>query len=139
MSFPDSHRVDRSNWRPGPWDAEPDKVEWRYRGMACLAVRQRHGAWCGYVAVQTSHPWATGNAAECESSVHGGITYGPSECHGPVCHVPQRGEPDDVRWIGFDCMHFADATPDGRYGGEYRDLDFVKAEVESLADQAISH
>ncbi len=137
MGFPVLHRVDRSNWHPGPWDAEPDKLEWRHQGVACLAVRQNHGAWCGYVAIPKSHPWAAGDAAERAASVHGGITYGPSECHGPVCHIPLPGEIDDIRWIGFDCIHFDDGTPDGRYGGDYRDIDFVKAEVESLAVQAL--
>jgi hypothetical protein len=41
---------------------------------------------------------------------HGGVTYaGP--CNGPICHVPQPGESDEVWWFGFDTGHAGDFSP----------------------------
>ena len=50
--------VDKSLWREGPWQAEPDKKQWHddETGMACLIVRGPSGAWCGYVGVAPGHP-----------------------------------------------------------------------------------
>lgn len=55
----DTHKVDRSGWRPGPWDDESDRVEWRddLTGLDCLAVRGNLGNWCGYVGVPPGHRW----------------------------------------------------------------------------------
>jgi hypothetical protein len=153
------HEIDRSGWRAGPWDSEPDRVEWRASGFPCLAVRNHIGAWCGYVELPPGHPLhgAGYDAANgrLEDGVHGGLTYAGA-CSGPVCHVPAPGESEDVWWLGFDCCHVGDNFP-GRadpvwsfanefvsaFGlaqtraraGEYRDLSFVRSEVESLAGQ----
>lgn len=149
-------KVDRSTWGRGPWDDEPeDRVEWRSRGLACLAVRGPLGAWCGYVGLPEGHPWRDkARTARLSSSrpevefqvgysdipaeVHGGLTYGPEPCSGRICHTPAPGESDDVRWIGFDCSHAWDEVPGlsgCSYGGWYKDIDYVRAEVERLAEQ----
>ncbi len=141
------HRVDRAGWPAGPWDSEPeDRVEWRSQGMPCLTVRNRHGAWCGYVGLTPGHPWYGKDYDSIDAEVHGGLTYG-GKCGGPICHVPQPGEPDDVWWLGFDCSHYLDISPrmlayDLRMGwpreplAEYRNASWVHDEVERLADQA---
>jgi hypothetical protein len=70
-------------------------------------------------------------------SVHGGITYA-ERCAGHICHVPAPGEPDNVWWLGFDCAHSGDRVPrmDHARGWEqYRDVRYVRSEVESLASQ----
>ena len=132
----------------GPWIEEPDRVEWRYRGFPCLMVRNRLGVWCGYVAVLRGHPWY--DKEDCPAEAHGGITYG-DRCQGKICHSPQPGESDDVWWIGFDCAHAWDVIPEllkysshghRRWPPEdsdttYKDLAWVTAEVERLADQAM--
>jgi len=54
---------------------------------------------------------------------------------------------DDVWWVGFDCHHFMDESPamlalhaemkmnlPGE-NGTYKNVEFVKAEIRSLADQ----
>jgi len=46
----------------------------------------------------------------------------------------------DIWWVGFDCAHSSDLVP-GLWlhigtGGVYRDLDYVRAELEKLASQA---
>lgn len=78
-----------------------------------------------------------------------------------VCHVPQPGRPEKVWWFGFDCGHWMDYIPGMNtedllkvykdleekdpehkaYRDEkalretYKDINFVKAEVASLARQ----
>ena len=85
--------------------------------------------------------------------VHGGITYADA-CQGRICHVPAAGEPDDVWWFGFDCGHSGDLSPAMRArleelmpphlkpsaspfdrGEVYRTLDYVRREVNKIAEQ----
>jgi len=145
--------VDRTGWAPGPWDDEPDRREWRYDGLPCLIVRSNGGgALCGYVGVPASHPWyGRGyDGIDCDVEVHGGLTYS-DRCAGHICHVPKPGESDDVWWLGFDCAHAYDIRPahdalnkrydiqPQRFGGDvYRDIDYVRGEVESLARQVLA-
>jgi hypothetical protein len=156
MSTEAEHKVDRSGWRPGPWDQEPDKLNWKTEvGLDGMIVRNGMGALCGYVAVPNGHPlygvgYSDGDypdSPEGRFDVHGGLTYS-ARCAGHICHVPEPGEPDDVWWFGFDCNHSQDFAPSetnyrsalryadfAGYGGAYRDIAYVRAEVESLARQ----
>lgn len=85
-------------------------------------------------------------------SCHGGLTYADGCQHSEhgICHVVDPGEPDDTWWFGFDCAHAGDFSPayEGLYsaaslgmptgwGGvvEYRNVDYVTAECQSLASQ----
>lgn len=137
--------IDKSGWGPGPWQTEPDRMEWKHNGTPCLMVRTpHHGAWCGYAAVPPGHPLHGVEYGDPDVSVHGGLTYS-NKCAGYICHVPAPGELDDVWWFGFDCAHSGDETPGSNaalgfrayrgIGDEYRDLAYVRAEVERLADQ----
>lgn len=142
----------------GPWHTEPDRVEWKHAGVQCLMVRGPMAQWCGYVGVPPGHPWhgrGYSGANSISADVHGGITYA-RECQGEVCHVPEPGEPEDLWWVGFDCCHYMDLAPvmvqldslipelaaiKTRYpafdsGLVYREVAYVKREVESLAEQA---
>lgn len=130
--------IDKSDWERGPWDDEPDKVQWKDEktGLDCLIVRApATGALCGYVGVPAGHPWHgldyytsryddDGNEVElspAEASlndveVHGGLTFAGHCRHSPdpgkgICHVPDEGEPDDLYWLGFDCAHAFDLAP----------------------------
>lgn len=137
--------IDRTStsWPSGPWDGEPDKVQWpdEATGLPCLAVRQLCGGnWCGYVGVAPSHPWhGLDYDAEgpCEVEIHGGLTF----ANGCVCHLPEPGEEHDAWWFGFDCAHLGDLSPllagmgYARPFETYKGLSFVKAECESLAKQ----
>ncbi len=52
--------VNKSTWGDGPWQNEPDKVQWTDQDtrLPCLAVRNgRIGNWCGYVGVSNDHPF----------------------------------------------------------------------------------
>lgn len=104
-----------------------------------------------YVGVPESHK-AHGSGYDderlSEIEVHGGLTFSEmcadtgDESIG-VCHVAECGRPDHVWWLGFDCAHSGDVSPAtlarvGHYGGwgeSYKSLNYVRKEVESLADQ----
>lgn len=137
--------IDKSKWGQGPWQREPDRVEWSSQGVPCLMRRHPSaGHWCGYVAVPPGHPWhqkdfaADWDLPDPRPEVHGGITYA-AECDGPICHVPAPGEPDNVWWLGFDCAHSGDLSPgySTRLSFEsYKAEEYVRTEVEALAKQA---
>lgn len=136
--------VDRSGWDSGPWDGEPDKVQWQDRrtGMPCLAVRNRTGGWCGYVGVTQGHPFfeLDYDDKKVDVRVHGGLTFcgacSPDDKEHGICHRPDPGEPDHVWWLGFDCLHAGDLVPMvATLGDVYRDLRYVKGECAKLAKQ----
>lgn len=143
-----TREMDKSRWGKGPWDQEPDRLEWRDEatGLPCLIVRNDMGALCGYAGVPKGHPWHGLNYTEVDGDieVHGGLTYA-NRCQGHICHVPAPGEPDDVWWFGFDCSHAFDLTPGlsaflGRgfsFSREetYRDVPYVREQVTRLAGQ----
>lgn len=150
------------DWGPGPWENEPKRVEWRHAGLPCLV--RRGMAWCGYVGVPPGHPlhgvgygqcpvecahfteysYCTEHEPDYLIDVHGGLTYA-APCDGDeadgICHVPAPGEPEDVWWFGFDCAHYDDLVPGYsgvgvlNPGAVYRDIAYVQAETERLADQ----
>ena len=131
------HTMDKTTWGSGPWQSEPDKLQWQDEatGLPCLVVRNWRGNLCGYVGVPSSHPahgkpYSTWNydydgnklptTAVVEAinniEVHGGLTFASGCGHGDdestgVCHVPAAGEPDDAHWFGFDCAHSWDLSP----------------------------
>ena len=95
--------ADRSGWRPGPWDDEPDKVQWidAATGLHCIALRAA-SHWCGYVGLPAGHPWRDGEAPMQVEGVRAEINYGPHPCDGDgmICHDVDHD--DDVHWLGFD-------------------------------------
>lgn len=146
-----AHTYNKELWGRGPWDNEPDRLEWVHAGFACLAVRSSLGTWCGYVGVGEGHPAFGSKYDEVDVSVHGGLTYA-AECQGVVCHVPQPGMPDKVWWFGFDCGHAGDTIPsmcgpqyrhavgpgmDDVFGlrAAYRDAQYIQEETNRLAQQ----
>lgn len=83
--------------------------------------------------------------------VHGGITFS-DECQpgGKICHPTDDNE--KVWWFGFDCGHHLDLMPkfhldmkpireklghdhNSEIYGTYKDFNYVKSEIESLAKQ----
>lgn len=143
--------LDKTAWPPGPWQDEPDHLEWYDEATSyhCLMHRNEFfGFWCGYVGIDATHPYF-GKSEDLDLFAHGGIT------NSDACH-PGRGASsgEDTWWIGFDCGHGFDYSPvwpvlrdafglgslrrfqylfPGVY--EYRDIEFVKREIENLARQ----
>lgn len=118
--------MDKSAWGPGPWQTEPDKIQFKDKetGLPCLIVRNHMGALCGYVGVSEGHPAFGKSYHDAEElvpgdeyiNVHGGLTFsGHCDEEGPedasICHIPEPGEPDNVWWLGFDCLHAHDIAP----------------------------
>ena len=136
-------QVDRSKFGPGPWDEEPDRIQWRdpETGRVCLIKRNSMGNLCGYVGVGPQHPWHNEHYNDVPAEVHGGLTYG-SHCDDDpikgICHVAEGIEPDHMYWLGFDCSHFSDLTPRFSDGGTYRDMEYVRNECHALAKQAVA-
>lgn len=147
--------IDKSAWGPGPWQDEPDKVQWvdEATGLDCLVVRVPAGGHlCGYVGVPPGHPWHGREYGyydgdpDSQVDVHGGLTYSDScqqcddESRG-VCHVAEDGAADDVWWFGFDCAHLDDLSPGlapvlrSMAEGDYKDVGYVRREVAYLARQ----
>lgn len=148
--------IDKSDWGDGPWQSEPDRVDFVHAGLPCLALRHpNHGYWCGYVAVSKPHPLYEVSASDADvylDSGHRGLNYA-DHCSGYICHVPQPGMPDDVWWFGFDCGHLFDLAPgiDARLrhvapelaatkfpewlSDTYRDLPYVRKCIEELAEE----
>lgn len=54
---PETRSYDKDRWARGPWDQEPDRVDFEHVGLPCLLLRNNMGAWCGYAAVFPGHPW----------------------------------------------------------------------------------
>lgn len=155
--------IDKSTWHQGPWQDEPDKIQWPdpQTGLPCLMVRGPTGAWCGYVGVFEGHQYFGKNSDDVPVDAHGGLNFSgycqqsQHESQG-VCHVPDAGEPDNVWWLGFDCAHAGDLMPgmdallpqelrrrrdlfpspwNATGHDEYRDVAYVKDEVTALARQ----
>lgn len=127
--------LDKSAWGFGPWQDEPDKLQYvdGATGLPCLIVRNPfYGYLCGYIGVREGHelygvhfsecPLRCG-AAECghtpetKLQTHGTINFSePCDPDGEVvkvaiCHDVQ-GE-DRVWWFGYDCARTSerDYTP----------------------------
>jgi hypothetical protein len=135
--------MDKAAWGPGPWQEEPDRVEFTEAGLPCLLLRgSSWGNWCGYAAVPPGHPAHGKDFDGIDVEVHGGLTYA-QQCSGEICHVPQPGDPDNVWWLGFDCAHAWDLAPGlaasmgglGSYDRTYKTVRYVERETRRLARQ----
>lgn len=130
--------IDKSEWARGEWDDEPDKIQFQDEatGLPCLIVRNRVGGLCGYVGVEGGLTFS----GHCQ-------THSDAETNG-VCHIPDKGEADNVWWLGFDCVHLNDLVPSmtkyrhivpsmniGEDYDVYRNIEYVKAECAALALQ----
>ena len=153
--------VDKSLWPRGDWDNEPDKAYWvdEATGLDCRIVRNEAGGLCGYVGVPKGHPFfekSYDDLNEEDINVHGGLTYSGKSQDKEMDYLlpPQGDSTNNIWWLGFDCAHYGDLLPKhesdlaslsfvfdplGFMGssmhGTYRNFDYVKSEVESLALQ----
>lgn len=124
--------IDKSDWGPGSWNEEPDKLQYpdEDTGLPCLILRSTLGHLCGYVGVSSTHPLFGKSYEEPDIKVHGGLTFaGKWEEQG-----------NDIWWFGFDCGHMGDRSPHmDKYicigNGYYKTIKYVQAEVKDLARQ----
>lgn len=138
--------VEKGSWPSGPWQDEPDRVEWEENGYPCLALRNPSwGVWCGYVAVPSGHPWHGKGCDDVPAEVHGRLTYADS-CMEDVRPLRERvchAGPEGVWWLGFDCAHCWDVIPAFGLGPawvsesmSYKPLPYVLDQIRSLREQA---
>lgn len=87
----------KDKWGPGPWQDEPDYMEWidQDTGYPCKVRRNHDGAWCGYVGVLGINERGFNSD---EIDVHGGVTFGDFD-------------DSNLYWLGFDCSHAWDQSP----------------------------
>ena len=134
---------------PGPWDGEPDKIQWvdEATDLDCLMVRNPMAAWCGYVGVPRTHPlYGVGFEDVPVVDVHGGLTFSggcaPGEPLDGICHIAAPGRESEPWWLGFDCGHWNDLQPglvallaDAIPPFIYRNEVYVRAQCATLAAQ----
>jgi len=138
--------LNKSEWLPGPWMTEPDRIEFEHAGLPCLIIRGPVGSFCGYVAVGPEHPCHDKDYDDVNVDVHGGLTYANWANEHIRSSSKPEGELDDY-WFGFDCAHYMDYTPGCAYlfgdlptkDSVYRDIGYVTKEVESLAEQLANY
>jgi hypothetical protein len=128
-------RIDKSTWPVGPWNAEPDKVQWvdEATGLDCLIVRNNGGALCGYVGVPEGHPWHGVDYSGCTQKppcgeswcehtpgsaveVHGGLTFADS------CNEPKRERWESWRQAMLTRRDEAKRYPKGDAAREWAEL-----------------
>lgn len=144
--------LDRFRWPSGIWDTEPDRIEWRDVGSKrpCLIKRCGLGAWCGYVGVESGHPWhGRFHISDIDVDIHGGLFYS-QRCSSRrnnageelgICHVAEPGEPEPETfwWLGFHCAHDGDSLPGlfsfSQFGSKYRTEAYAREQVGQLARQ----
>ena len=121
--------VARDDWADGPWNEEPDLVEWidPTTGYPCLIIREDSlGQLNGYVALPLRHPLYgvgyddldEGVDEEHALSVHGGVTYAGSRLdHVNAVMYPDLALPEVAidYWVGF--RRGSLQRPDAGHGG----------------------
>lgn len=91
----------------------------------------------GYILVPAAHPWCGLDYSEINADCHGGLTYGAAM----LPWEPAPVNPSRARWFGFDTCHSCDAVRGAPYEmriphGTFKDMDYVRAELEKLAAHA---
>lgn len=128
---------------PGPWEIEPNLVEFEAHGLACCVMRMSGGNLNGYVRVPPAlHGLSSdsliavpyGSIHIINSPVRVSRIYDVIEVHGGITYA--RGTMGDW-WVGFDTAHADDIIPacEPLSGAEYRDLAYVRDQTIDLARQ----
>lgn len=112
-----------------PWLAEPNELHWiNNDGQECLILRHNlMNHLCGYVRADKLIDYNPSDLIEIV--VHGGVTFSGT--------LPNY----EGWWIGFDCAHHNDFIPNNSQynSGIYRNIEYVKNEVECMAYQLSKH
>ena len=117
-------------------EKEGNELQWDYTCcngviISCSIHRNDVFALCGYITLTKDNSLYGVEYDDINIQAHGGINY---------C----RYDGNENWVIGFDCAHHGDLTPyfllneDSIFGlrGIYRDMQYVKSECESMAEQA---
>lgn len=125
----------RELWGPGPWEDEPDQVEWSVGAYECRVYRNHDGFLCGYVGLPSGHPWWGLSHDAVPAHVHGGLTFAARPIAG-------NRLPAERYWLGFDCGHggidYVPTSPGPPFAANranYRRVEWVMSQVEMLVQQ----
>jgi len=127
--FPPKEWTKRNEIESGPWTYEPDSDFGIDRGVQWAILRHPNlGHLCGYIGVPSE---SLPPGKENDFEVHGGVTF------------DQKGDDNDLFWIGFDCSHSWDYVPglpaDFRFDPPaketYKQISYVKNEITNLITQ----
>lgn len=132
----DELTIDRSRWPSGEWDTEGDRESFVCAGLDCIVLRNRLGAWCGYVGVPRGHALYEKGEDKLDVRVHGGLTWAHES--DPPYRYPIDGREEPLWWFGFDCAHLGDDMPalrETHYESSYKNVAYVRNETERLAVQ----
>lgn len=128
---------------PGPWEIEPNLVEFEAHGLACCVMRMSGGNLNGYVRVPPARHGLSsdsliavpyGSIHIIGSPVRVSYAYDVIEVHGGITNARETlGD----WWVGFDTAHSYDIVPayEPFSDAEYRDLAYVCAQTIDLARQ----
>lgn len=99
--------IDKSKWGDGPWQTEPDRVDWADEATGLLCSARRHprmGHWCGYVCVPADHPLH--GSLDCPDAITdvARVNFGNTT-------IDEDDESSGQWWLGFDCAHMYDLLP----------------------------
>lgn len=113
------------------WLTEPNKLEFEHAGMKCLVLRDKFLWLGGYVGLEPGHQYFGKHFRHIDAKVHRGLNFSGKG--------DGERRPEGLWWVGFYCDRPGDVVPgrmDTLQGGEsYRDVDYVRGEVEKLAEQ----
>lgn len=143
-------RLDKSDWPAGPWQDEPDKVQWvdEATGYDCLIVRNHGGALCGYVGVPEGHPYHgvgysgcaqkppcgesyCGHSPDSRTEVHGGLTFADG------CNEPSREKWERWRSAMISRQDEARQYPQGDAARDWRELSKYVDDYEAWREYAV--
>ena len=124
------NKINRTNWPAGPWDDEPDTLEFidDFTGMECEIKRNFMGSLCGYVGIAPEHPYYGKTYSDPllkKLDMHDGLT-----CSRRL---------NNKFWIELNCGHHGDlhpsqaSMPTAPKNVTYKDIAYVKRELEHLA------
>jgi len=148
MIIYEKHFIDKSQYPDGEWKNEPDEICFEYKGYNCYIMRNSiFGHLNGYVSIPKSHILYEVDYNDVSNvDVHGGLTF-----------TAFYLAPENREWLlGFDCNHLGDFAPlnaklykpiehillKGLFENDpslYKNVEFVKKEIESMVNQIIDY
>lgn len=143
--------LDKKNFPPGDWMAEPDYCEWDAYGFNCLVLRDmKLGMWRGFISLPIGHKFYGYTLTKIlnqdwglELEVHGGLSIAGK------LPIKYKELNKDKWWLGFECSKGEDLLPlvkfdkdDPIYQGirdhqSYKGFHFVRKETNHLAKQLL--
>ncbi len=116
---------------------EGDNLDWVYttsNGLSvnCFIRRSRLKFLLGYIEVSSDNKYFEKNYLDIPVTAHGGLTYSGNIIKDLIysSNIKDIEEDEINKWyFGFDCGHYTDMCDD------YKDMEYVKNECESLAEQ----